>query len=391
MRSPMFRVGAVTLGSLLCFSAAARFDAGAAGEPYIVGAVLSESGPGATLGRPEADSMEMAVDEINKTGGVANGHPLQLMILDDQSDATTAVNDFRQLLDKHPIAIFGTPLTPTSLAIAPLAEQAHVPLVSYASSVSVVTPVAQHQWVFKIPINDTQVARSMQAFMKKRNQTKVSFIYRNDDYGKTGMAHFDEVGKPDGFEVLSGDAIAPSASDATTQLTHVKAAGPQAIICWTTLPSANVIIKGYRELGMQTPIYYSDGAATGVFPKQAGAALDGAYIATMKVNVYTELANGDPQKKLLEHYVAEFEKTYPKDAPASIFGTWGYDGVAFLKAALQKVNGTVTAASLRDAMEQTTFVGVSGTFRFTPAAHFGLSEDSVLMARIENERFRLAK
>jgi branched-chain amino acid transport system substrate-binding protein len=390
MRSFVIRLGALAAASLFALSASGATRAGAAAEPYVIGAILSLSGPGSTLGRPEADSMEMAVDEINKAGGIG-GHPIALTILDDQSDATTAVNDLRQLVDKHAIAIFGTPLTPTSLAIAPLAEQAHVPLVSYASSVSVVTPVAQHQWIFKIPINDTDVARSMQAFMKKRNQTKVSFIYRNDDYGKTGMAHFEEVGKSAGFDVISGDAIAPSASDATTQLTHVKAANPQALICWTTLPSANVIIKGYRELGLQVPIYYSDGAATGVFAKQAGAALNGAFIATMKVNVYQELPSSDPQKKLLERYVPDFEKAYPTDAPASIFGTWGYDGVAFLKAALGRVKGTATAASLRDAMEHTTFVGVSGTFRFSPAQHWGLSEDAVLMAQIENAQFRMAK
>ena len=380
----------MAIGSLLALSAGAATHAGAAADPYVIGAILSESGPGSTLGRPEADSMQMAVDEINQNGGV-NGHPIQLTILDDQSDATTAVNDFRQLLDRHAIAIFGTPLTPTSLAIAPLAEAAHVPLVSYASSVSVVTPVASHQWVFKIPINDTDVAKAMQAFMKKRNQTKVSFIYRNDDYGKTGMAHFDEVGKSAGFDVVSGDAIAAGASDATTQLTHVKAANPQALICWTTLPSANVIIKGYRELGLQVPIYYSDGAATGVFPKQAGSALDGAFIATLKVNVYQELAGGDPQKKLLERYVPDFEKAYPKDAPASIFGTWGYDGVAFLKAALGRVKGMATAASLRDAMEHTSFVGVSGTFRYSPAQHYGLSEESVLMAQIKDGQFHTAR
>jgi branched-chain amino acid transport system substrate-binding protein len=390
MRSPASRLAAAVLVSLVGLSAGAARNAGAAAEPYVIGAVLSESGPGSTLGRPEADSMQMGVDEINKAGGIG-GHQIELTILDDQSDATMAVNDFRQLLDKHPIAIFGTPLTPTSLAIAPLAEVAHVPLVSYASSVSVVTPVAQHQWVFKVPINDTEVARAMQAFMKKRNETKVSFIYRNDDYGKTGLAHFDEVGKPLGFDIVSNDAIAATASDATTQLTHVKAAAPQALICWTTLPSANVILKAYRELSLQMPIYYSDGAATGVFPKQAGAALDGAYIATMKVNIYTELPSSDPQRKLLEHYVPDFEKDYPKDAPASIFGTWGYDGVNFLKAALAKVKGPVTAASLRDAMENTTFVGVSGTFKFSPSQHFGLAEDAVLMAQIENQHFRIAK
>ena len=245
--------------------------------------------------------------------------------------------------------------------------------------------------MFKVPINDTEVAKSMQAFMKKRNQTKVAFIYRNDDYGKTGMAHFEEIGKPAGFDVLSGDAIAAGATDATAQLTHVKGGQAQALICWTSLPSAKVIIDGYRELGLTTPIYYSDGSATGVFPKLAGPALNGAYIATMKVNVYTELASSDPQKKLLEKYVPDFEKRYPKDAPASIFGTWGYDGVGFLKAALQNVKGPVTAASLRDAMEHTTFTGVSGTYRFSAAQHYGLAEEAVLMAQIQNGQFRIAR
>jgi branched-chain amino acid transport system substrate-binding protein len=111
----------------------------------------------------------------------------------------------------------------------------------------------------------------------------------------------------------------------------------------------------------------------------------------MKVNVYQELPNGDPQKKLLERYVPDFETAYPKDAPASIFGTWGYDGVAFLKAALHNVKGAVTPASLRDAMEHTTFVGVSGTFRFSPAQHYGLAEESVLMSQITNEKFHWVK
>src|SRR6202035_178886 len=56
MRSFVLRLGAVTLGSLLALSAGASTHAGAAAEPYVIGAILSESGPGSTLGRPEADS-----------------------------------------------------------------------------------------------------------------------------------------------------------------------------------------------------------------------------------------------------------------------------------------------------------------------------------------------
>jgi branched-chain amino acid transport system substrate-binding protein len=385
MRSSL-RLAAVTLGLALIVSATPGHPVAAAGEPYVIGAIVSESGPGATLGRPEADSIQLAVDEINKAGGIA-GRQIKLTILDDQSDATTAVNDFRQLLDQHPLTILGTALTPTTMAIVPLAEQAQVPLINFASSVSTVVPVEAHKWVFKIPINDTEVAKSLQTYLKKHGQTKVSFIYRNDNYGQTGLQHFKDVGQPAGFDVVSADEIEATASDATTQLTHVKAANPQALICWTTLPSANIILRGYRELSLTMPIYYSDGAATGVFPKQAGPAIDGVYIATMKVNVIDQLPNSDPTKKLLTHYASAFDAGYPKDAPVSIFGTWGYDGVGYLRAALEKLHGNVTPASLRDALETTTFTGVSGTFHFSPSQHFGLAESDVVVSQIQKGQF----
>ncbi len=104
MRSTITRLaaGALSLGLLTGPAFAPR--AQAAADPYFVGAIVSESGPGASLGRPEADSIELAVSEINAAGGVG-GHPLTVQILDDESNPTTAVSDTRQLLDKHPVAI----------------------------------------------------------------------------------------------------------------------------------------------------------------------------------------------------------------------------------------------------------------------------------------------
>ena len=65
------RLVAALLVSLLGICAGGATNAGAAAEPYVIGAVLSESGPGATLGRPEADSMEMGVDEITRPAASA--------------------------------------------------------------------------------------------------------------------------------------------------------------------------------------------------------------------------------------------------------------------------------------------------------------------------------
>ena len=383
------RLGALALAALLVVSTAPPRPAGAAGEPILIGATVSESGPGSTLGRPEADSIQMAVDEINKAGGV-NGRQLQATILDDESNATTAVNNTRKLLDQHVVAIIGSSLTQTSLAMIPLVTAAKVPLISLASSSQVIQPVADRQWIFKMPITDFHVAQVMQEYMRKHKQTKVSVVYRDDDYGKTGLSHFNDAGKRFGFEVNDAEAINARASDATTQLTHVKAANPQAIVAWTTMPSASVIIKAYKELGLSYPIYYSDGAATGVFPQQAGAALNGAYIASTKINVAETLPNNDPQKKILVHYIDAFVKGYPKDAPVSIFGGFGYDSVYILKQAIQRAKGT-EGEKLRQALEHTDYLGVTGQFRMSAGDHNGLSVFSLVLTQVENGKFIVAK
>lgn len=389
MRSIVARLGALALASLFIVSAAPPRIAGAAGEPILVGATVSESGPGATLGRPEADSIQMAVDEINKAGGV-NGRPLQVTILDDESNATTAVNNTRKLLDAHVVAIIGSSLTQTSLPLIPLVTQAHIPLISLASSAQVIQPVADRQWIFKMPITDFHVAQALQEYMRKKKQTKVSVIYRDDDYGKTGLSHFQDAGKRFGFEVIDAEAINARATDATTQLTHVKAANSQALVAWTTLPSAGVIIKAYRELGLNLPIYYSDGSATGVFPQQFGAALNGAYIASTKINVADALPNNDPQKKILMRYIDAFVKGYPKDAPVSIFGGFGYDSVFILKEAILRAKGT-DGEKLRQALEHTNYLGVTGQFRMSAGDHNGLSVFSLVLTQVENGKFVIAK
>jgi len=160
-------------------------------------------------------------------------------------------------------------------------------------------------------------------------------IYRNDDYGKTGLSHFKDAGAKFGFEVVDAEPIAANASDATTQLTHVKAANPQAIVVWTTLPSAGVIIKGYRELALSYPLLTRTAPRPGFSSSRPDPALNGAYIASTRINVPDTLAPNDPQRKILDRYIASFVRLYPKDAPVSIFGGFGYDGVYVLAQGLR--------------------------------------------------------
>lgn len=373
---------------LVTLAAAGPQVAAGAGEPYLIGAVVSESGPASTLGRPAADSIQLAVDEINAAGGI-DGRRLDLHIVDDQSNPATSVTALRQLLDQHPVAVLGSTGTPTSLAMIPVAETAEVPLISMGSSSAIVEPAAERRWIFKIPVADTYIATRLQQSMKARKLMRVAVIYRDDDYGKTGLARFEEVGKAQGFQVVDAEAIAATASDATTQLTHVKASNPQAVLAWTTLPSATTVIKGYRELGLTSPLYYSEGSANQLFLAQAGSALDGALFATEKAAVANEIPASDPQKNVLVHYATAFAKEYPKDGPPSIFGGFGYDAVNVLAAGLRRAQGG--GAKLRDALEHVSYVGVSGPYRFTPADHNGLGLDAVELVRATNGKFEVVR
>ncbi len=361
----------------------------AASEPYVIGAVTCESGPASTLGRPEADSIQLAVDEINRAGGV-NGHPLQVTIIDDETSPANAVNATRRLLDQHVLAIIGTSITQGSLAMVPVAQAAKVPMISLASSASVIEPVSDHAYIFKIPPTDTAVARILQKHMKAAGIEKVGAVYRNDDYGKTGIAHFLDAGKADGFSVSDSEAIDSTATDATTQLTKVRASNPQAVLVWSTLPSVYVVTKGYRQLAMgNLPLYFSDGAADQRFLDQGGVALNGAFIVTSRASVASQLPNSDPSKKIALHYVNAFESSYAKDKPANMFGGFGYDAVYWLKQALAK-SGPDTA-KLREALEHIDYAGVSGVFHTSAQDHNGLAPNADVVTKVVDGKFVLIR
>jgi branched-chain amino acid transport system substrate-binding protein len=86
------------------------------GTPVTIGAILSITGPYAPLGEPERNAIQIAVADVNASGGI-NGHPLQVQILDDESKADTAQQLATQLVGQKVAAIIGGSISPTSEAI----------------------------------------------------------------------------------------------------------------------------------------------------------------------------------------------------------------------------------------------------------------------------------
>ena len=126
--------------------------------PYKVGAIFAVTGRASSVGEPEKKTAEMIAEEINKAGGI-NGHPLELIMYDDEGDATECMAAMKKLINEDNVSVVIGPSTSgTSLAIVGLAEEAQIPMISCAANKRIVMPVERRHWVFKVAGSDMHLS-----------------------------------------------------------------------------------------------------------------------------------------------------------------------------------------------------------------------------------------
>ncbi|MGD8524498.1 MAG: ABC transporter substrate-binding protein, partial [Desulfobacterales bacterium] len=140
-----------------------------AADTYKVGAVFSVTGRASFLGDPEKKTAVMVAEKINKAGGI-NGKKLELIIYDDEGDATKSNLAVKKLITQDKVCAFiGPSLSGLSLAVLALAEQNQIAMISAAASYKIVTDDAgnQRKWVFKVPQSDSMAVEAIYNHMKK--------------------------------------------------------------------------------------------------------------------------------------------------------------------------------------------------------------------------------
>jgi branched-chain amino acid transport system substrate-binding protein len=355
-------------------------------EPYKIGGIFSITGPSSFLGDPEKKTMEMVIDEINANGGI-DGHMLEGIILDDEGDPTKAVLGANKLISKDEvIAIVGPSLTPTSLAIIPVVEKAGVPLVSCAAGVKITDPVKP--LVYKTAQNDVLAAGAIYRHMQSKNIKKIGIITVENAFGESGKEQLTGLAPKYGIEIVQAETFGAKDTDMTAQLAKLRASQPDAMVCWGTNPGPAVIARNAVQMNIKIPLYQSHGVASPKFIELAESAAEGTLLPTGKILVADQLPDNDPQKPVLQKYIANFEKRY--SMPVSGFGGYAYDSMHLLAEALKGTEGD--KKKIAENLEKIHgFHGVTGTFTFTPADHNGLGDDAFVMVEIKNGKWQLLK
>ncbi len=357
-------------------------------EPYKVGAVFSVTGRTSFLGEPEKKTAEMIAEAVNKVGGIS-GHPLELVLYDDESDETKCVLAVKRLIkkDKVPV-IIGPSLSGNTLAVVKVVNDAKVPLVSCAASNKIVTPVVDRKWVFKVPQSDTHAVEKIYDYLLKNGINKIAIMSVSTGFGASGREELLRLAPQVGIEIVADERYGPKDTDITAQLTRIRGTDAQAIVNWSVGPTQVLAVKNWRDLGMTNiPFYQSHGFGSRKNIKLAAGAAEGVFCPLGRVNIPDLVPADHPQKKIIDIYNQAYQEKY--DEPLSSFGGHGWDALNLVMDALKAVGPD--SAKIRDYIENRTgFVGQHGVFNFSPTDHNGLNKDAFEMVVVKDGDWALA-
>ena len=365
--------------------AAASLCAGTASAQVKVGVTLSATGPAASLGIPEKNTVALMPRTIG-------GQKVNYIVLDDASDTTTAVSNTRKLISESKVdIILGSSTTPNSLAMIDVVAEAQTPMISMAASARIVEPMdAKKKWVFKTPQNDIMMSLAIVDHMSNAGVKSVAFIGFSDAYGEGWYQEFTKAAAIKKIQIVANERYARTDTSVTGQTLKMISAKPDAVLIAGSGTPAALPQKALKERGFAGKVYQTHGVANADFLRVGGKDVEGTFLPSGPVLVASQLPASHPVKKSASAYVAAYEAAHGKDS-VSTFGAHGWDSGVLMAAAvpvaLKKAKpGTVEfRAALRDALEQIKEVpGAHGIFNMSENDHLGLDQRARVMVKIEN-------
>ena len=355
--------------------------------PVKIGAILSITGGASFLGAPEAQTLEMLVNEINAGGGI-RGRKLEVIIKDSKGAPENAISFARQLIEEEKVlAIIGPSTSGETMSIKDICQEGKTILLSCAAAETIVEPVASY--VFKTPQKDSYAAQRIYAVMKEKGIKRIGVVVSNDGFGTGGKAQLEKYAPESGIEIAIAEVYDKESTDLTSVLTKIRDRNVQAVVNWSIVPAQSIIAKNMKQLGMDIPLFQSHGFGNIKYVTAAGEAAEGIIFPCGRLLVADVLPADHPQKALLVKYNKDYSTKYGEDA--STFGGHAYDALMILLEALKR-SGSAEPEKVRAAIETIkNFPGTGGIFNFSATDHNGLDINSFEMLTVKNGRFVLYK
>ena len=321
--------------------------------PIRIGLNTSITGTGAESGQYEANGVKLAVEEINKAGGVL-GRPFETVVEDNQTSNSGAVSAFTKLASRGDITAIVGPIRSTQInAMMPNITRAGLPVMIGGTD-----PTLTRQgspWVFRCRPNDTYSARVIADFgVNALKLKKWAIIHSTDTFGTSGMNNLLANLKSLGVTPVLIQGYTNKAPDFTPVVLAIKQSGADVISTYFTFSEdIGIFAKQLRQLGVGATWIGSASIVTDSAVKLAGPALNGTY----GVGDYS--ADSNPEAKV---YARKYEDTFKVAADG--YSSWVYDATKLLAKAIANARSTEPEAIRRALLSIQAERGVEGVYRF---------------------------
>ena len=358
--SLMIRLTLLAAGMLVTTAASAQIK---------IGVTLSTTGPAASLGIPEKNTMTLVPKLIG-------GQKVEYIVLDDASDTTTARKNIEKLVTEDNVdAIVGSSTTPNTLALTEVAARAKTPVVSLAAGIVLIKPMNEFKrWIFKTPYNDVIIASTAAHHMIQSGIKNVAYITFNDAYGESWAKEFESVAKQLGLKIVAAERYNGTDLSVTAQI-------------------ATLVERGFKG-----KVYQTSGVINNDFLRVGGKNVEGTFLPGGPVIIVDQLQGNHPAKLPGMEYKSKYEAAFGANS-LSTFGANAWDAMLILQAAipvaLKKAGRAGTPefrVALRDAIESVKDLPTThGLVTMSAEDHNGYSFDAPAMITIRNGKWATTK
>lgn len=344
-------------------------------ESIKVGVFLDLSGPTSQFGQATLNGVKLAAAEINEAGGI-DGRRVELIIEDDLGRPYEAATVVVRLIGQKKVhALLGAVASSHSMAAAPIAQQAKVPMITPSSTHTAITQIGNY--IFRACFIDPFQGEVLAEFAVKTLKAKrvALFVDVNSDYTNTLSMAFEERLIRLGGQVVVKQSYAQGDKDFKAQLVAIRSYRPHVIVVPGYYSEAGIIAKQAKQVGLNRPLLGGDGWDSPQLWYFGGTSLNGSYIA----NHYASDGPSPANKEFVANYKVQHGGREP-DALAAL----GYDALKLLADAVRRA-GTTDGPALREALAGTRdFEGVTG--RVTMDENRNPLKSAVIL-RLQDGRF----
>ncbi|HUB97604.1 MAG TPA: ABC transporter substrate-binding protein [Stellaceae bacterium] len=348
-----------------------------AAEPFEIPAIVSLTGQGAFLGGQVHDALQLLEKTVNGTGGI-HGAPVHMDFHDDQSNPQISVQLMNEVVAAHAPIVLGSTLVADCNAMSPLTKQGPV---QYCFSPGIHPPAGSY--VFTSSTSTLDLEKALVRYFRLKGWTRLALATSTDATGQDADRGFSEVlADPENKAVTLAAHVHFNVTDVSVsaQMEQIRAAGPQAVIVWSTGSPVGTLLRGLIQAGIDLPVGTTGGNMTyaqmkllsQVLPKQF-------YFPSAEWPI-----GDDPRVKLDPAVIAKQKQYYAAFAEAGLRpdegSVLGWDPGTIVIDALRALPAGATATQVRDhILQQKKQPGVNGMYDFVAVPQRGLSLDDVVI------------